>query len=577
MLKDRPSVPLGLAYFLLAAGQCWVMSQYGLFADEAFYWLEGQHLDWSYSELPGWTAWVMAFSEWLFPHHPFFLRLLPWLAALSIPWLALAINRLINPQSNDMAFGLVWALPLTGLVSVLALPDVWLLFFAFLSAFLTVGAIKHKQTIWYISLGISLALGINVHVRFWFFAFLLAVVTLSLCWHQRTTIQQFLRLSMPLAILGLVPILVFNFQHDFPLLSFQLKERHPWQFQFSHLWFFLIQWAVCTPLVFILWIKGLLKFRHFNQLQKILILTALCHWLIYALLGFFSDNLRLNLHWPLLSYGLVFAAIAWPRTPFTRTTLWTGLAAHAALLVTLMYWHLQSPPSQINIQVSNNALGGQALANKTQQLMSKHQKQRLVADHFMTAATLQYHLTNTNIKVMPHHLNDKHGRTPQLALMDMDINQAATSDDLIVIEQTALKLQDQPKYFQRLCNQHGGVQLLDQLDVKQGSRVYLFFEVGTGHCDLPAMFYSETHDNQISGWVFANKNQQNTELRIHSTAGTHTIQTRTQTVQGNAMFDGLDGERHVLLYFEQDLSSTVHSHQLSIQTQKITQYSQRFY
>ena len=29
-----------------------------LFVDEAFYWQEGQHLAWAYSDLPGLTAWL---------------------------------------------------------------------------------------------------------------------------------------------------------------------------------------------------------------------------------------------------------------------------------------------------------------------------------------------------------------------------------------------------------------------------------------------------------------------------------------------------------------------------------------
>ena len=36
-----------------------------LFVDEAFYWLEGQHLAAAYSDLPGLTAWLTRLGTWL--------------------------------------------------------------------------------------------------------------------------------------------------------------------------------------------------------------------------------------------------------------------------------------------------------------------------------------------------------------------------------------------------------------------------------------------------------------------------------------------------------------------------------
>ena len=134
MLKAHSKYGFWLTFSLLAGLQLLVMLQFELFGDEAFYWLEGQHLAWSYAELPGFTAWVLAFSEWAFPHHPFFLRLLPWLAVSSLPFLVLGINRLIHPENkSNHAAQLLWSLPIMGLVSVLALPDIWLLFFTVLS------------------------------------------------------------------------------------------------------------------------------------------------------------------------------------------------------------------------------------------------------------------------------------------------------------------------------------------------------------------------------------------------------------------------------------------------------------
>ncbi len=546
MLTNRPGLTQTLVYTFLAALQLAVLSQYDLFTDEAFYWLEGQHLDWSYAELPGWTAWLLALSESIFPHHPAFLRLIPWLAALSIPWLTLAINGLISPQQGKSAFGLIWALPLVGVVSILALPDVWLLFFAFLTVYLTLLTLKKDHSIYFIALGLSIACGINVHVRFWFFIFIFAATTLY--YHkEHPACRKLISISLPISLLGLVPILIFNLQHNFPLLSFQFDERHPWMFQADHFWFFIVQLIVCTPLVFALWFKGILTFKQLTKRQKAVVLAAILHWLLYALLGFFSDNLRLNLHWPLLSYGLVFAVIIWRPSRQLNWTLWSGWLTHAFALMLLLFWLYETPPSATNMRITNNAMGAQLLAKETTTLREQHQKTRIITDHFMTAAALLYHSPYKNIKTMAHTLNDKHGRSQQLEVMNLLLTDPFKSTDLLVIEQTSLKLEQQVDYFMRLCQQSSGIRWLAQTDIRQGSRIYHYFEPSfNGDCALPLLFYAELNEQNLSGWVLAKPKQIDT-LALTSTGQLLNLQ--PQSTEGHSMFNPLPKEKYQLHYF----------------------------
>ncbi len=542
MLKALKT-PYGVAYIVLAALQLLLLSQYELFVDEAFYWLEGQDLAWSYAELPGWTAWVLAFSEWLFPHHPAFLRLLPWLAGLTLPWMALAITQLIHPQEKvSSQFGLIWALPLTAVVSVLALPDIWLLFFALLSTWLTLLALSKNQSRYFVALGLCLALGLNVHVRFWFFAFILACCCLGIYRHHT---QKLLTISLPLSLLGLLPVLIFNIEHQFPLLNFQFKDRHPWSFQINHLWFFLVQMLICTPLVFVLWLQGLAKLSGWQALkkpQKMILLAALLHWLLYALLGFFSDTMRLNLHWPLLSYALVLAAIHWPQNVFFQAAKITGTVAHAAILLLLITWHFQSTTSPQKLRITQHAIGWEALAKHTEKLKLQHNKQNIIADQFMTTAQLAYHQQH-NISTLQHPLNDKHGRSAQLAIMNLFHQGPADSTDLIVIEQTALKLTQQIDYFTQQCHNLGGLKWLSQLDIENGSKIFHFYEASDGICELPAFFYG---DGQLSGWVVAAKGQID---HIKLTATQQHLNTQKGGLAGNDMFKDLDPEKYQLSYF----------------------------
>ena len=56
-----------------------VAARLPLFVDEAFYWLEGQHLAAAYSDLPGLTAWLIRLGVTLGGDNAFAVRL-PFLA-----------------------------------------------------------------------------------------------------------------------------------------------------------------------------------------------------------------------------------------------------------------------------------------------------------------------------------------------------------------------------------------------------------------------------------------------------------------------------------------------------------------
>ena len=63
-----------------------------LFVDEAFYWQEGQHLAWAYSDLPGLTAWMTRLGVALGGDSTLALRAPFLLLAAGLPWLVARIT-----------------------------------------------------------------------------------------------------------------------------------------------------------------------------------------------------------------------------------------------------------------------------------------------------------------------------------------------------------------------------------------------------------------------------------------------------------------------------------------------------
>src|SRR5690606_6174072 len=83
---------LGLWALLLAINLV-LAARLPLFVDEAFYWQEGMHLAWSYSDLPGLSAWLAWLGVAVGGQHLLSLRLPALLLAAWLPWRVLRIAR----------------------------------------------------------------------------------------------------------------------------------------------------------------------------------------------------------------------------------------------------------------------------------------------------------------------------------------------------------------------------------------------------------------------------------------------------------------------------------------------------
>src|SRR3546814_2667265 len=105
-------------------------SRLPLFVDEAFYGQGSRHLSWSYSDLPGLTAWLIRLGDFMFGdlmpgEGPLALRAPFLLVAAALPWLVVRITaREFDQRSAWLAGIATLLLPLAGSLGLLALPDV---------------------------------------------------------------------------------------------------------------------------------------------------------------------------------------------------------------------------------------------------------------------------------------------------------------------------------------------------------------------------------------------------------------------------------------------------------------------
>lgn len=415
----------GAGLFLL---KVFVATRLPLFVDEAFYAWEGRRLDWAYSDLPAASAWLarvgasighaLGGDGLLALRAPFLL-----LGAL-LPWLAWRISqRAFGPSVADRAALLVMLMPLSGLLGVLAVPDVPLVVAGLLCVDAWLRLRERVDAASLATLALGLVLGALSHYRFG--ALLLAALA-GIALDRRS--WPLLRQPRVLAVLlvgalAWLPLLWWNFRHDDAGIAFQLRERNPWRFDVAGLAWLPIQLLVVTPPLFVLLLAGL---RECWARRR----DALAPWGLFAgigalavpalfVLGFFADRQRVSFHWPIFGW-IVLACAApvvlqrWSRG--ARAAVWgfsaLGLALAMAFLFAAGTPGLRGALADTALY-PNDFAGADELADWVHTLPTRDDV-TWVAGEFGTGAQLVHALGRDDVRVLDDPANRKHGRAAQL-------------------------------------------------------------------------------------------------------------------------------------------------------------------
>lgn len=496
-----------------------------LFVDEAFYWQEGRHLAWAYSDLPGLTAWLARLGDAL-GDGTLALRL-PFLAiAAAIPWLVVRMSaRELDARSAWQAGSLALLLPLAGTLGLMALPDVPMLFATALCLDAGLRLLRKVDAFAAGELALGLAVGGLTHYRF---AAVIAVgflALLALADGRRALRDARVWAAVSGGALAWLPLLLWNLHNADAGLQFQLVDRHPWSFSGEGIRLGRMQLLLATPLLLAAmamaaWRGG----RDARPAARYLALSGTMIVVGFLALGFFADRERVSFHWPLPGYlallPLVPAALAgWARG--WRIATWT--TAMLGLVVVLGYYVVASTPllraktASRNFHPTNFA-GWDVLSHAViERLASMPPGTRLLAGNFKLGAELGFALDDADIPVLAHPLNDKHGRAPQLALWGLAHASRATLGDgpvLLVASANDVGFRDLLAHYHALCEQVGPLPPPQVLNIDHGRQRFLLFALGgpvrKGACITPAMAFVDApvpnaqvaSSFEAAGWAF---------------------------------------------------------------------------
>lgn len=388
----------------------WVLSaRLGFGDDEAYYWDWGQHLSLSYFDHPPLVGWLSAIPSWLgftsegATRFPFFL--LGLLSAIGLYQIALAFS----PRREAWLKTLVWfaLVPIYSLGSLMVFPDIPMItaWIWVLNLSLKLQKNPERLTLWLLLGAVS---GLTVLSKLTGFLLFASLATWLLFTPELNLRKNGWKagLAIAVALVMLIPILLWNLREGFPTFRFQLWERHQHQeLSFSRwLQFITSQVLLLSPLFFVL------GFKKFGGAFKEARRSASSRWLLCfagpALIVFFLQPLRAAflLHWPAPAYLPLLAAMPWLQGKWAKINLAFMVFINFAFLLMCSYPVLsalnRSVPGMMKgfeprNEITNDFFGGSEvgpwLKRNTQDLYAKNQKPLFLTSRYQLAGSLTYY------------------------------------------------------------------------------------------------------------------------------------------------------------------------------------------
>lgn len=257
----------------------------GLFDDEAYYWVYAQYPDWGYFDHPPMIAWLIKLGTLLLGGELGVRLLVVLLGTATIR----LIELLVQPQQPKLFFSIVLSIAVLQIGGILAVPDTPLLFFTALF-FLTYQRFSTHPGILQ-SLFLSFAIAALLYSKY--HGIILVVVCL---FAQPGLLKKWTTyLVILLSVALYLPHILWQIDHQFPSLQYQLFERLNPPYSFSFTTDYLLgQLLIAGPLAGWIIIYAALAYRPTNATE-----TSM-RWSILFLYGFFflsSFKTRTEANW----------------------------------------------------------------------------------------------------------------------------------------------------------------------------------------------------------------------------------------------------------------------------------------
>lgn len=268
-----------------------------LFDDEAYYWVYSKFLDWGYFDHPPMIAILIKFGYFIFPSELGVRLFIVVLGTATIYF----IEQLVKPKNPKLFYALVLNIALLQIGSIMAVPDIPLLFFTVLF-FLAYKSFSEKQDLKG-SLLLSIVIALLLYSKYHGILIILFTLFSNLKLLKKPITYGVIIFS----ILLFMPHVWWQIAHGYPSINYHLFERVSPEYNFSFTTDFVLgQLLIVGPLAGWLVIWAAMKYKPSTDTEKAMYWCVIGFYILFFLSSFKS---RTEANWtiPLIAPLIVLS------------------------------------------------------------------------------------------------------------------------------------------------------------------------------------------------------------------------------------------------------------------------------
>ena len=322
----------------------------GLMPQDAYYYLYGQNLSWSYFDHPGMIGYLLRFTSEILGQSIFVIKLTDFLVTSSSLYFFYVLARHILPTYKaKQALVLLVSTLFISIISFNSTPDVPLILFWTLSVLALYKAIFEDKKGYWILAGIAMGLAFNSKYTSLFLQIGLIGFLLFSNQYRKLFLSPWFYVCLILSVILTAPVFYWNYEHDFASFLFQSSNRTDSisEFKLTPKYFFGAighQLFLLLPILFGVFVTFTFKYikRFFTKFklpgdQQLFLLA----FFIPTFLGFFALTpiYWVKLNWMMPSYitGVILAIVFFNKKLF-RYQLIISAIFHVLIAVEVLFY-----------------------------------------------------------------------------------------------------------------------------------------------------------------------------------------------------------------------------------------------
>jgi 4-amino-4-deoxy-L-arabinose transferase-like glycosyltransferase len=411
---ERPALRSWLALAAVVAAMTALRLTYAsvmeLRTDEAYYWTWSKENVLCFLDHPPMIAWFVRFGTALFGDTNLGVRFAGIVAMLVTQLLLADIVRRMTHSFRAVVLAVLMpeAALYYGLLMAKVSPDVALIPFAVAMAWALVRLVESDDGRWWLAAGAFAGLSLLSKFTVVMLIPALAAFMLVPDWRRRWLVSPYPWLSVVIALVLFLPVLIWNFQHDWVSFKFQLvRATATHELSFRTVWEFIgMQWGLVGSVLLPVVLSGVTvrAWRGYRRGEPVTVLLSTSVFVPLVYFFWKSFTLRVGDTWPMFLWPFGFAAAAinvamLPREGFPRwfvksTTNWASVAIVCGIpfVVAVFLYYVATP---FNFIGRTDPVGGEAgyqeLAARVQAELQKTGASWIATTDYRTYAMMRWY------------------------------------------------------------------------------------------------------------------------------------------------------------------------------------------